>query len=57
MALCSPGIRYVSMVCRVIAAGALFCGTVWAGAVGILWAGEHYLVFNTAMSRSVHRAA
>lgn len=40
------------MVCRVIAAGALFCVTVWAGAVGLLWAGEPYLVFNTAMSRS-----
>jgi fermentation-respiration switch protein FrsA (DUF1100 family) len=40
------------MVCRVLAAGALFFLTVWAGAVGALWAGEPYLVFNTAMSRS-----
>jgi len=40
------------MVCRVFAAGALFFLTVWAGAVGVLWAGEPYLVFNAAMSRS-----
>ena len=40
------------MVGRVIVAGALFLLTVWAGAVGALWAGEPYLVFNTAMSRS-----
>jgi len=40
------------MVCRVFVAGALFSLTVWAGAVGALWAAEPYLVFNTAMSRS-----
>ena len=40
------------MVCRILAAGALFFLAVWAGAVGVLWAGESYLVFNTAMSRS-----
>ena len=47
-----PGIRFVSMVCRVVGAGALFFLAVWAGAVGLLWAGEPYLVFNTAMSLS-----
>ena len=40
------------MVCRVVAAGALFFLAVWAGAVSVLWAGEPYLVFNAAMSRS-----
>jgi pimeloyl-ACP methyl ester carboxylesterase len=40
------------MVCRVFIAGALFSLTVWAGAVGALWAAEPYLVFNTAMSLS-----
>lgn len=40
------------MVVRVAAAGALFCLALWAGAVAVLWAGESYLVFNTAMSRS-----
>jgi hypothetical protein len=40
------------MVCRVVVAGALFSLTVWAGAVGVLWAAQPYLVFNTAMSRS-----
>ena len=40
------------MVCRVVAAGALFFLAVWAGAVAVLWAAEPYLVFNTAMSRS-----
>lgn len=40
------------MVCRVLAAGALFILTVWAVAVAVLWAGEPYLVFNAAMSRS-----
>ena len=40
------------MVVRVIAAGALTCLTLWAGAVGVLWAVEPYLVFNVAMSRS-----
>jgi pimeloyl-ACP methyl ester carboxylesterase len=40
------------MVCRVVAAGALSFLAVWAGAVAVLWAGEPYLVFNTAMSRS-----
>ena len=40
------------MVCRVVVAGALFFLTVWAGAVGVLKAGEPYLVFNTALSRS-----
>jgi pimeloyl-ACP methyl ester carboxylesterase len=37
---------------RVVAAGALACLALWAGAVAVLWAGEPYLVFNTAMSRS-----
>ena len=40
------------MVRRVIAAGALFCLTLWAAAVAVLWAAEPYLVFNTAMSLS-----
>jgi len=40
------------MVFRVLVAGALFLLTVWTGAVGVLWAAEPYLVFNTAMSRS-----
>lgn len=40
------------MVFRVVAAGVLFCVALWAAAVAVLWAGEPYLVFNTAMSRS-----
>jgi pimeloyl-ACP methyl ester carboxylesterase len=40
------------MAFRVVGAGALFCLSVWAAAVGVLWAGQRYLVFNTAMSRS-----
>jgi len=40
------------MVCRVLVAGALFCLTLWTAAVGVLWAAQGYLVFNTAMSRS-----
>lgn len=43
------------MTARVIAAGALFCCSLWAGGVGLLWAAEPYLVFMTATSRSYTR--
>lgn len=37
---------------RVLLAGALCCLALWIASVGLLWAAEPYLVFNTALSRS-----